>query len=152
MTSATPGIRYADGNVFTIPEMMDLFRRVHPGRVVDDTPEEVGRMFAPHANLVATAWAGSLLIGFARGFTDFHIVAYLADLAVDHEWRKRGVGRGLVEHLMARLEPGAKMVLLSSPEADGFYQRLGFTSNPRGWIFQQSGHRTINSVPRGGVS
>ena len=133
MNTQTPEIRYADGHVFTIPDMMDLFRRVHPERAEGDTPEEVERMFCPHANLVATAWAGSQLVGMARGFTDFHIVAYLADLAVDAAWRKRGVGRGLVEHLMARLEPGAKMVLLSFPESDGFYQRLGFAPNTHGW-------------------
>ena len=128
-----PAIRYADGNCFTVTDMIGLFRRVHPNRAGDDSTEDVEQMFA-HANLTATAWMDSLLVGFARAFTDFHFVAYLADLAVDSGWQRRGIGRGLIRRVMARLAPGAKLVLLSTPEANGFYLSLGCRPHPHGWM------------------
>lgn len=129
---AYPDIRYADGIVFTAEQMAGLFGRSNPEGAEPDRPSDVEAMFAL-ANLVATAWTGAELVGVARAFSDFRFVAYLADLVVDRAWRRRGVGRGLVERLMARLALGAKMVLLSSPEAEGFYRRLGFTGRPGGW-------------------
>jgi len=132
------GVRYGDGRCFSAAEAVGLFGRVHPEGTPPDRPEDVEAMFA-HANLVASAWAGPELVGVARGFTDFRFVAYLSDLAVDRAWRRRGVGRGLVDRLLSRLEPGAKMVLLSTPEAEGFYRRLGFEPNPLGWTLRKGG-------------
>ena len=50
-----------------------------------------------HANLTITAWDSEKLVGISRSLTDFAYVAYLADLAVDEQYQRSGVGKQLIE-------------------------------------------------------
>jgi GNAT superfamily N-acetyltransferase len=118
--------------VFTAAQIVDLYARSHPSRTTRDDEADIENQFA-HANLVATAWADGLLIGVARAFTDFTSMAYLSDLDVDANWRRRGVGRQLIQTLLAEIKPGAKLLLFSNEEAEEFYKRVGFEPIPRGF-------------------
>jgi GNAT superfamily N-acetyltransferase len=84
---------------------------------------------------VVLAFSGEAAIGFALFFTNFSTFLgrpglYLEDLFVIPEWRRRGVGRQLLEHLAAlaverhygRMEWA---VLDWNAPAIGFYERLG---------------------------
>ena len=84
------------------------------------------------ANLVACAFADGDLIGLARTITDHTYVTYVADVAVDSEFQRRGVGRRLLDEL-AQAAPTAKLVLNAAPAAVGYYPRLGFTPLASGW-------------------
>jgi len=99
---------------------------------VDDLPR-LARMY-DHANLVFSAWDDDRLVGVARSFSDFAWVTYLADLAVDHEYQGRGVGRELVRRTLERA-PGTDCVLRSSAVAMDFYPRLGFRRVENGWYW-----------------
>ena len=50
-----------------------------------------------HANLIISAWHDEKLVGVSRTFTDFSYVAYLADLAVDVKYQRKGIGKALIE-------------------------------------------------------
>ena len=68
--------------------------------------------------------------------TDFTCVTYVAYLAVDGDFRRRGIGRQLIRETTRRLGPDCMIVLFSAPKANEYYPRLGFESNTRGWVLK----------------
>jgi len=66
-------------------------------------------------------------VGFARAVTDAATFAWIADVFVVRPHRGRGLGRRLVEAVLAHAEVrGARNVLLGTADAHGLYERLGF--------------------------
>ncbi|MCB0397143.1 MAG: GNAT family N-acetyltransferase [Flavobacteriales bacterium] len=96
-------------------------------RPVDDI-ERLGAM-VQNANLVITARDGDLLVGVARGLTDFCYCTYLSDLAVDEQYQNRGIGKQLIREVM-KVAPQAKLILLSAPAAVDYYPKLGMERHP----------------------
>ena len=68
--------------------------------------------------------------------TDFTYVAYLADLAVDSEYHRQGIGEQLIQETKRRLGCECMIVLLAAPKANDYYPRLGFEHNPRAWMLK----------------
>jgi ribosomal protein S18 acetylase RimI-like enzyme len=89
-----------------------------------------------HGNVLISAWDGDLLVGIARTLTDYEYVAYLADLAVDVAYQRRGIGKELIRRTQAALKPTCLITLLSAPKANGYYPKLGFVHNPRAWTLE----------------
>jgi predicted N-acetyltransferase YhbS len=87
-------------------------------------PERLAKMLRAY-NLVVTAWADALLVGVATLWTDYAFTAYLADLAVDQSWQKRGVGRRLVELSRETVGPEVTLLLLAAPAAADYYPKIG---------------------------
>ena len=133
------GIDYRVNEALGVEQAIDLYRRSMLG---ERRPVERPDIFAgmlKHASLTVTAWRGDRLVGIARTLTDFSYVAYLADLAVDAEFQKQGIGRRLVEETRRRLQGECMIVLLAAPKANDYYARLGFEPNPRGWVLRNAG-------------
>lgn len=68
--------------------------------------------------------------------TDFAYVAYLADLAVDADYQRQGIGEQLIQEMKRRLGRECMIVLLAAPKANDYYPRLGFEHNPRAWVLR----------------
>ena len=84
-----------------------------------------------HSDLVAGAWAGRELVGFARVSTDFTFRAVLWDVIVDPPHAGQGLGSRLVRSLLEH--PKLKTVdqfWLYTSDKQGFYERLGFQAYP----------------------
>lgn len=96
-----------------------------------------------HANLLCTAWDGALLVGVARGLTDFRFCCYLSDLAVDAAYQRAGIGKTLVDVASSKLVPGCKIILLAAPKAVEYYGKIGFSRHPSAWT------RDINGAVAG---
>ena len=77
------------------------------------------------------------MVGIARTLTDFSYVAYLADLAVDEQYQKRGIGKQLIEETKSHLNSECMIVLLAAPKANDYYQKIGFEHNPRAWTLKK---------------
>ena len=90
-----------------------------------------------NANLIITAWDQEKLVGIARTLTDFSYVAYLADLAVDEQYQKQGIGKQLIEETKSHLASECTIVLLAAPKANDYYQKIGFEHNPRAWTLKK---------------
>ena len=90
-----------------------------------------------NSNLMVSAWDGDRLVGIARSMTDFHYACYLSDLAVDRRYQGRGVGRRLQTITQEQLGPKCKLILVAAPAANAYYERLGFTKNPRCWVLER---------------
>ncbi|MGR6874155.1 GNAT family N-acetyltransferase [Pseudomonas sp. HK3] len=94
-----------------------------------------------HANLTITAWDDNKLIGIARCVTDFHYACYLSDLAVDEAYQKQGIGKQLQIRVQNKLNEKCKLILISAPAANEYYQHIGFNRNERCWVLER--HQTI---------
>ncbi len=130
------------------------FERSHTdGYVLSDDPARLD-FDAVHAFLTGSYWspgipretveraaAGSLTvglyasggaqIGYARVVTDRATFAYLADVYVLDAHRGRGLGRWMVEQILAHPElRGLRRWLLTTQDAHGLYERLGFVRAP----------------------
>lgn len=90
--------------------------------------ERIAKMIAG-ANLVVTAREDGVILGLARCITDFAWIAYCAELAVRESAQRRGVGAGIMATARDLLGPGVGMILISEPEARGFYARIGMEPN-----------------------
>lgn len=130
---------YRDDADLTVEQAIDLYRRSTLGERRPVDRPDIFRSMLDHANLTITAWDGDHLVGIARTLTDFGYVAYLADLAVDLDYQRQGIGRSLVSETRQRLEPTCMIVLLSAPKANEYYPKLGFEHHPRAWVMLPSG-------------
>jgi GNAT superfamily N-acetyltransferase len=76
-------------------------------------------------------------VAYARVVTDGVTFAWLCDVFVDPDCRGDGVGKLLVEGVLADLEPlGLKRVLLATADAHGLYEQFGFRplADPSRWM------------------
>ncbi len=127
-------IRYAHDCKITLDQFIDVLKRstLAERRPVGD-PLTIQAMLE-HANLLCTAWDGEKLVGVARSLTDFAYCCYLADLAVDEAFQKRGIGKELIALTRSRLGAGALVILLAAPKAEGYYPKIGFAAHRSAWI------------------
>lgn len=100
-------------------------------RDVQDSAIDASRNFA----VIDTASGAQ--VAYARVVTDGVTFAWLCDVFVDPEVRGEGVGVGLIEGVVAALEPlGLRRVLLATADAHGLYEKFGFAAlvQPERWM------------------
>jgi len=130
------GINFRDNAAISVDAAIDLYRRSTLGeRRPIDRPDIFEGMLN-NASLTISAWDRDRLVGLARSLTDLTYVAYLADLAVDTEYQRQGIGQQLITETRQRLGAECMIVLLAAPQANDYYPRLGFEHNPRAWILK----------------
>lgn len=90
-----------------------------------------------NSNLIVSAWHENELIGIARSLTDFHYACYLSDLAVSRNHQNKGIGKKLQAITQEELGPKCKLILIAAPDANSYYEHIGFTNNKRCWILER---------------
>lgn len=65
-------------------------------------------------------------IGFARCVTDFATVYWLADVIIDNDYRKSGLGKKLVEAVVKHEQLKNCFGILGTKDAHGLYEKYGF--------------------------
>jgi GNAT superfamily N-acetyltransferase len=69
------------------------------------------------------------LVGFARAVTDRATFAWIADLYVESGHRGRGLGKRLVQEILAHPDlSGLRRLMLATADAHGLYRQFGFES------------------------
>ena len=129
-------IRYRDDANVTAEEAIDLYIRSTLGERRPVDSKETFEAMLKNANLTITAWNQDKLIGISRSLTDFAYVAYLADLAVDQQYQRKGIGKELIAQTQKRLGSSCMIVLLAAPKANTYYEHIGFEHNPRAWTLK----------------
>jgi len=90
-------------------------------------PAQLRRMLGG-SQVVVSAWKAGELVGFGRATSDGVFRAVLWDVVVAEEQQGRGVGRRIVEALLASPEvAAAERVYLMTTTGEGFYEKLGFS-------------------------
>ncbi|QWD61195.1 GNAT family N-acetyltransferase [Polynucleobacter sp. MWH-UH35A] len=130
-------IHYCDDATITAEQAIDLYTRSTLGERRPIHSIQIFEAMLKNANLTVTAWDDKKLVGISRTLTDFAYVAYLADLAVDQQYQRSGIGKQLIEETKNRLEPECMIVLLAAPKANEYYEHIGFEHNPRAWTLKK---------------
>ena len=92
-------------------------------------PEEMAQAIA-HSNPVVTAWEGNRLIGFTRATSDGIFRATIWDVVIHPEYQGAGLGRRLVETLIAHPHMNrVERTYLMTTHQQRFYERIGFEQN-----------------------
>ena len=76
-------------------------------------------------------------VGYARMITDQATFAYLADVFIDENSRGKGLGKWLIETILAHPGlQGLRRILLATRDAHSLYAQFGFTpfTNPERWM------------------
>ena len=125
---------YRVGNDLNLDEVIAVYRASTLGerRPLDD--RERMRTMLANANLVVSAWDGSLLVGLARALSDFAYCTYLSDLTVRDSHQRHGIGRELIRRVQSEGGPKTTVILMSAPQAVDYYPRIGFHKHPSGWF------------------
>jgi ribosomal protein S18 acetylase RimI-like enzyme len=116
-------------DIDTVLELWDA--ATHRGST--NTREAILTFLGLHPDLLLLAWDGDRLVGSVIGAWDGWRASF-ARLAVHDEYRRRGIGRELVERAERLLiAKGARRVhanvLNDSPDAFDFWRSVGFTPN-----------------------
>ena len=130
-------IEYRDNAIIKAEQAINLYTRSTLGERRPIHSVETFEAMLKNANLTITAWHGEKLVGISRSLTDFAYVAYLADLAVDEQYQRSGIGKQLIEETKLRLGPDCMIVLLAAPKANEYYEHIGFEHNPRAWTLKK---------------
>jgi GNAT superfamily N-acetyltransferase len=81
---------------------------------------------------------GADQVGFARVITDKATFAYLADVFVLKQHRRKGLSKWLVHEVMCHPDlQGLRRFLLVTSDAHSLYAQTGFTSIGNAWRFME---------------
>ena len=86
-----------------------------------------------NADIIVTASINEKIIGVARAVTDFHYCCYLSDLAVNITYQNNGIGKQLIKKVQEQLNKKCKIILLSAPNAQKYYSKVGFKQHNSAW-------------------
>jgi GNAT superfamily N-acetyltransferase len=79
-------------------------------------------------SLVFGVYDAERQVGLARVISDYTIFAYLCDVFIHEDYRGRGVGKWLVETVLAHPDlQGLRRWTLATEDAHGLYKQYGFT-------------------------
>lgn len=92
----------------------------------DRTREQVGKSVENSACYGVWLNDERKLVGFARVISDFATTYYLCDVVIDPDYRGRGLGTALVQHILARPEYAGLRGMLITRDAHELYRKFGF--------------------------
>jgi GNAT superfamily N-acetyltransferase len=102
----------------------------------DRPDDQIERSWA-NSSLVFALRDGESLIGFARVISDLTIVGYLADVFVSEDYRRQGMGKWLIETILAHPDLEHVRWVLHTRDMHAFYAQFGFTP-PRDIVMERS--------------
>ena len=66
------------------------------------------------------------LVGFGRVISDYATTYYLADVVIDAEYQRMGLGTALISHIESQLEYSGLRGILITRDARDLYRKFGF--------------------------
>ena len=81
--------------------------------------------------------ASGCLAGYARVITDFATMYYLCDVFISGDFRARGLGKAMLEHIIfADQRLSGLSGTLKTRDAQGLYKKYGFEESPVSCMFR----------------
>lgn len=113
----------------TMPEVLALYKSVGWSMYTRD-PARLERALT-HSLMVLGAFEGKQLVGLIRVVGDGETILFIQDLLVLPEYQRRGIGKQLIEALLARFPEVRQRVLLTDddPKTRSFYKAAGFVES-----------------------
>jgi GNAT superfamily N-acetyltransferase len=120
-------VYYTDAGVYTA-SFIPLAERVRPTRY---KAPKVREALARTTNI--GAWDGARLVGVVRVLSDGYTFSALADILVDPEYQRLGIGRELMQRALAAA-PDARLLIDAPPETAVFFEHIGANRGPAGFV------------------
>lgn len=120
-------VYYSQAGVYTA-SFIPLAERVRPAQY---ERRKVRAALAKTTNI--GAWDGARLVGAVRVISDGYTFSAIADILVDPDYQRLGIGRALLQHALAAA-PDARLVLDAPPECVGFFERSGGVRGRTGFV------------------
>ena len=124
------GVYYTEAGVYTA-SFIPLAERVRPERY---SAPRIRQALAKTANI--GAWDGARLVGVVRVISDGYTFSAVADILVDPEYQRLGIGRELMRRALAGA-PDVRLLIDAPPECVGFFERIGANPGPGGFLLTQ---------------
>ncbi|GAC1445821.1 MAG: GNAT family N-acetyltransferase [Chloroflexota bacterium] len=115
-----------------IDAIVQLYKKSGLLRPIEDLPR-LRRMYE-NSPLVLTAWDDDHLAGILRGWSDGGFLGYIADLAVDPAYQRRGIGKRLLDLAVAS-NSEVQFVLRAADTAALYYSHLCWKHVENGWYW-----------------
>ena len=87
--------------------------------------EQIRRIFERSWATRIALWEGQI-VGGVYAFSDGELDASIHGLATHPHFQRRGIGRALMESIVAEFGPQIAILLTSEPRNKDFYRRVGF--------------------------
>jgi N-hydroxyarylamine O-acetyltransferase len=118
-------------------ELSELYRIAPLGEKPPDTLESV----FSNSKYKCFVYSNHSLVGAGRALADGLDCSYICDVAVHPEHQRLGIGRQIVQKLVAFSQEHKKIILYANPGKEGFYGKLGFCKmNTAMAIFSNQAH------------
>jgi len=127
-----------DSSRLDLEAVADMLSRAYWAK--DRTPEVITRSI--QNSLVFGVYDNDRQIGMARVVSDYATFAWLCDVFILEEYRGCGIGKWLIETILAHPDlQGLRRFLLATRDAHELYSRYGFTPlrNPDRWMEKYDG-------------
>ncbi len=85
------------------------------------------RKMLNNLNVFVTIRRNSELIGFGRAISDGIYRALVDDVIIDNDYRKKGLGKVIVENILKQLNGIDEIFLNTKPDLEEFYKKFGFS-------------------------
>ncbi|MCI0556822.1 MAG: GNAT family N-acetyltransferase [Anaerolineae bacterium] len=103
-------------------ELAELYRIAPLG---EKSPKDLATVFSA-SKFKCLVYANRTLVGAGRALADGADCSYICDVAVRPEYQGLGLGRKIIETLVALSAGHKKIILYANPGKEGFYAKLGF--------------------------
>lgn len=116
-------IKYSDRKKFETKDLKDLFLSVewssgnYPDKLV---------IAMQNSDQVVSAWDGDKLVGLMNALSDQSMTAYFHYLLVNPDYQKLGIGKELVNQMLAFYSDFPRKVLIAYDDQVEFYKKCGF--------------------------
>jgi ribosomal protein S18 acetylase RimI-like enzyme len=124
-------VYYDQAGVYTA-SFIPLAQRVRP---IQYEPHKVRAALAKTTNI--GAWDGARLVGVVRVLSDGYTFSAIADILVDPEYQRMGIGRTLMQHALAAT-PDTRLLIEAQPDSVQFFERVGCDRGPTGFLLTAS--------------
>ncbi len=132
-------IEYRESSDVPKEAVLDLYRANKWSSA--NKPDELHQALLNSHSLV-TAWDGDRLVGLANAISDGFLVVYYPHVVIHPDYQRKGIGRGLMAHLLQRYDGFHQHSVLADKNAVAFYESCGFERStcPAMWIYDGDDH------------
>lgn len=136
----TTEIEYKESKDLDLAQIVSLYEENSWASAAKPTDLHAALM---NSDALISAWDGTLLVGLGNAITDGHVVVYYPHLLIRPTYQGRGIGKAIIERMIARYRGLHQHMLIADQDAVAFYERCGFrragTTQPM-WIYGGDDH------------